>query len=85
MPVDFIAFEDYKKIGGVMNEDEFDRVRRAEWAQEQYKNAFSEIANLGLGLPYHSQVDIYTRISVVFPNEDPIWKLTETYLVLGRK
>jgi len=85
-----IDYKDYKKISGEMDEEEFNKVKKASWTQQQFKKARKElmahIKDIGLkGIPSMADIDAYTKISFVFPQNDPSWKFIEMYLVQGKK
>jgi len=86
----FVKFEEYKQLGGEMDETTFNRMKNTLWTSEQYRAAFKglhkEMRNLGENiLSDNYQVEIYAKLSITNPGESSLWKSLEMNLVQGKK
>ena len=81
---EFIDFKSYKEHHGEMTRAQFDAVCGTGYTEKDYAKAFDEIVALGYGFPDAAQADVLARISNLFPARSAMWKLSESYLILGR-
>lgn len=78
------SFDEYQAHRGELTSAQFEAVKVAHYTQEEYGEVFMEIGRLGVGLPDAAQADILARIHKMYPNRHSMWKLAESYLILGR-
>lgn len=79
----FAEFNEYKAHHGELTEAQHQNTIAAHYTQDEYGEAFS-LAVQTAGLPDAQQMDALARIHATFPDKHPLWKITESYLMLGR-
>jgi hypothetical protein len=85
LDLEIVSFEEYKKIGGMMTKEEYEKVKKASDKQEFYEKAWQVINVVRCGYPFHSEVMLLARICEVKPNLPPVTKMCEMLSIQGKK
>lgn len=83
--VNFVPFEEYKRLGGKLTEVQYEQVKRVRISQDLYRQAFKEASSAGGGYPPEPEMELLARIIAIVPNLSSFDKVCEMLLLQGKK
>ena len=83
--VNFVPFEEYKRLGGNLTKEQCEQVKRVRTTQDLCKQALRESREVGGAYVDASQMELLARIIAVVPNMSSFDRVCEMFLLQGKK
>jgi hypothetical protein len=83
--VNFVPFEEYKRLGGKLTKEQYEQVKRVRTTQDLCQQALREAREVGGAYPDASQMELLARIIAIVPSKSIFDRVCEMFLLQGKK